>query len=213
MFAIAVLAPGLVLGAIAWGVVGVLRQRGREDFTQATAAAFYAQVMIVVGVLATLAGGAVLVKLGLSLIDPSYSYTVAMPGIGYTPPSAGDQQAQDLILAAMLAGVGLVVAGGHRLLAVVVERLPGGSPAWVRRGTLVAVTALTGLAGFLSLIVAGYQVLTYFIVGSQQAGTFGDAAGAAAVFVPAWAAAMTLLLRHLRSAPAQPPAVGVAHAG
>ena len=210
MFAIAVLAPGLILGAIAWGVVGVLRQRGREEFTQATAAAFYSQVMIVAGLLAALAGGAVLVKLGLSLIDPAYAYAAGQPGPYYPMPSVQDQQAQDVILASMLIGIGLLVAAGHGVRARYVERLPGGSPAWVVRGTLVALTVLTGLAGFLSAIVAGFQVLTYFIVGNQQGMTFGDAVGAAAIFLPAWVVVVTLMVRRLRRAPAAPPAAAMA---
>lgn len=205
MFAIAVLLPGLILGAIAWGVVGVLRQRGREEFTQATAAAFYAQVMIVAGLLAVLTGAGVLLKIGLSLIDPAYSYFVP-PSSGYDGPSLHDQQAQDLILAAMLAGIGMLVAAGHRLLSRAVRGLPGGSPAWVIRGTLVALTVLMGLAAFLSTVIGGYQVLAHFIVGGVQNGAFGDAVGGALVFVPAWAVAMTLLLRALRRSPSRPPA-------
>jgi hypothetical protein len=137
MFAIVVLVPGLLLGAIAWGVVGALRQRGREEFTQATAAALYAQVMVVAGVLATLAGAGLVVKLLLSLIDPAYSYFVPEGAIAgsFGPPSVQDQHAQDLIVAAMLAGIGLLVAGGHSLLARFLAGLRGGSPAWIVRGT------------------------------------------------------------------------------
>ncbi|HSR23551.1 MAG TPA: hypothetical protein VLW53_08370 [Candidatus Eisenbacteria bacterium] len=197
MFAVAVLLPGLIIGAIAWGVVGVLRQRGREEFTQATAAAFYAQVVIVAGILATLAGAGVLLKLGFSLIDPAYSYS-APPAGAYAYPSVDDQRAQDLILAAMLVGIGVLVTAGHWFLARAIAPLPGGSPVWVVRGTLVATTVLTGLVGFASAVVAGYQVLTYFIVGGQQNGPFGETAGVALIFVPAWAVAMTLLMRRLR---------------
>jgi hypothetical protein len=208
MFAIAVLAPGLLLGAIAWGVVGVLRQRGREEFTQATAAALYAQVMVVAGVLATLAGAGLLIKLLLSLIDPAYSYFVpegANTG-SFGPPSVHDQQAQDLIMAAMLAGIGLLVAGGHSLLARFVAGLRGGSPAWIVRGTPIVLIVLTGLAGFLSLIYAGYSTLVYFLVNSQNS-AFGDPAGSAVVFVPTWIVLMAVLVRQLRRAAVPPPSV------
>ena len=207
MFAIAVLAPGLILGAIAWGVVGVLRQRGREDFTQATAAALYAQVMVVAGVLASLVGASVLVKLLLSLIDPTYSYFVppGAPAGGIGQPSIHDQRAQDLILAIMLAGIGLLTVGGHALLARFVAGLQGGSPAWIVRGTRIVLTVLTGLAGFRSVIFAGYSALVYFLVNSQNS-AFGDPAGSAAVFLPAWIALVTLLVRQLHRAPIPPPA-------
>jgi hypothetical protein len=156
--------------------------------------------MIVAGLLATLAGASVLLKLGLSLVDPAYSYSPAPTG-ATAYPSIHDQQVQDLILAAMMAGIGVLVTAGHWLMARFVRRLPGGSPAWVVGGTHVALTALTGLAGFLSAVVGGYQVLAYFIVGGQQNGPFGEVAAVALVFVPAWAVAMTLLLRRLRRAP------------
>src|SRR5215472_16831975 len=77
-------------------------------------------------------------------------------GGSFGPPSVHDQQAQDLIMAAMLAGIGLLVACGHSLLARFVAGMPGGSPAWIVRGTPIVLIVLTGLAGFLSLIYAGY---------------------------------------------------------
>lgn len=208
MFAIAILAPTLILGVIAWGVVGVLRQRGREEFTQATAAALYAQVMVVAGLLATLVGASVLIKLLLSLIEPSYSYSIppVVPGGGLVQPSIHDQQAQDLILAAMLAGIGLLTAGGHAVLARFLAGMRGGSAAWIVQGTPIVLTVLTGLAGLLSVIFAGYFALVYFVVSSQNA-AFGDPAGSAAVFVPAWTVLVTMLVRRLRQVRVQPSAM------
>lgn len=196
MFAMVVLAPGLIVGVIAWGVVGILRQRGREEFTQATAAALYARVMVVAGLLAALTGGAVVVKLLLSQIDPSFSYFDAGQ-VGVGMPGIHDQQVQDVILAAMLIGIGTLVASGHAVLARFVGGLRGGAPAWIVQGTSIVLTVLTGLAAFLALIVGGDQVLVHFLVSSQST-QFGDPVGAAVVFVPAWSVLMTLLVRRLR---------------
>jgi hypothetical protein len=200
MFALGVLVPGLILGAIAWGAVGVLRSRGKEEFTLATAANFYAKVMMVAGVLAVFAGIGVLVKLGLSQIDPAYSYMAPSgPGPGYYGgPDISQQQTSDVILAAMLVGVGLVVAGGHWFLSRFVGGMPGASPSWIARGTLVALTVLCGLAAIFTTLVGGYQMLTYFIVGGQPAGPWGDPVGTAVVFLPAWIVAMAILLRQVR---------------
>ncbi|HEX9100285.1 MAG TPA: hypothetical protein VF956_12425 [Candidatus Dormibacteraeota bacterium] len=175
----------------------------------ATAANFYAQVMMLAGVLAVLAGIAVLVKLGLSQIDSAYAYFVPsaadLNGGHYGGPTISQQQATDLILAAMLIGVGLLVSGVHWLLSRFVGRMAGASPSWIVGGTLVALTVLCGLAALLSTVVGGYQVLTYFIVGAQQAGQFGDSVGAAVVFLPAWAVVITILLRQVRHPAAKTP--------
>lgn len=184
MFALSILPFGLILGAIAWGAVGALRTRGREEFTLATAANFYAQVLMVAGVLALLSGLALLIKVGLSHIDPAYSYYIPQPPPadapfkgGYSGPTIGQQQTQDLILASVLIVAGLLVAVGHWFLSRFVGALPGASPAWVVRGTLVALTVLLGLVGIFSTIFGVFAALTYFIIGNKMGGmTFGDPA-------------------------------------
>jgi hypothetical protein len=219
VFALSILPFGLVLGAIAWGAVGALRTRGREEFTLATAANFYAQVLMVAGLLALLSGLALLIKVGLSHIDPAYSYSMPQPpppgapersGYFYSGPSIGQQQTQDLILASVLIVAGLLVAVGHWFLSRFVSTLPGASPAWVVRGTLVALTVLLGLVGIFSTIFAMFAALTYFIIGNRLGSmTFGDPAGTAIVFVPAWIIAMTVLLRQVRQRSGQTPAAQV----
>lgn len=200
MTALAVLIPGLIVGAIAWGAVGILRQRGREAFTAATAAAFYAQVALIAGVLAVLAGLAVAAKLMLSLIDARWAYfTPNFTGPeGFGPGSVAQQQGQDVILASMLVVVGGAVAAGHWFLARRLAAVPGGSPSWVAGGAEVAISVLTGLAGALSLVIGGYGALSYFLVGVRNGATFADPLGVAIVFVPAWLVAMTFMLRRAR---------------
>lgn len=215
MFA-AFLIPGLILGAIAWGAVGVLRSRGKEQFTLATAANFYAQVMLVAGVLAVLAGIGVLIKVGISQIDTAYSYYMPTPYQvgpgGYFGPTIGQQQTQDLILSLMLVGVGAFVSVGHWFLSRFLSGSPGAAPTWITRGTLVALTVLCGLEAVLATLVGGFQLLTYFIVGNQEQNPmqFGDAVGTAVVFLPAWIAVMTALLRRARHPSAKSPTPMVA---
>lgn len=213
MFAMSILPVGLVLGAIAWGAVGALRSRGREEFTLATAANFYAQVLFVAGVVVTLAGLALLIKVGLSNINASYSYymppapPVDAPYKGaYYGPNIGQQEAQDLILASVLIVAGVLVAVGHWFLSRFVGTFPGASPSWVVQGTPVALTVLCGLVGIFSAIFAVFQTLTYFIVGNRQGGTaFGDPVGTATVFVIAWVIAMSVLLRQVRKRSGKTP--------
>jgi hypothetical protein len=216
MFALSILPFGLILGAIAWGAVGALRSRGREEFTLATAANFYAQVLVVAGLVVALSGLALIIKIALSHIDPAYAYYIPQappPDLaakgGYNAPTIGQQQTQDLILASVLVVAGVLVAVGHWFLSRIVSRLPGARPAWVVRGTLVAFTVLTGLVGIFSTIFAVYQTLTFFIIGNQQSGggtNFADPLGTALVFLPAWVVAMTLLLRQVRRGAGHSPA-------
>jgi hypothetical protein len=216
MFALSIVPIGLILGAIAWGAVGALRSRGREEFTLATAANFYAQVLIVAGLVVALTGLALIIKIALSHIDPAYAYYIPQappPDVagkgGYGGPSIGQQQTQDLILASVLVVAGLLVAVGHWFLSRIVSRLPGARPAWFVGGTLVAFTVLSGLVGIFSTIFALYQTLTFFIIGNQQPGggnTFADPLGTALVFLPAWVIAMTLLLRQVRRGAGHSPA-------
>jgi hypothetical protein len=184
----------------------------------ATAANFYAQVLVVAGLVVALAGLALIIKIALSHIDPAYAYYIPQPpppdvavkpGYSYSPPSIGQQQTQDLILASVLVVAGVLVAVGHWFLSRIVGRLPGARPAWVVRGTLVAFTVLSGLVGIFSTIFAVYQTLTFFIIGNQQSGAgtnFADPLGTALVFLPTWVIAMALLLRQVRRGAGRSPA-------
>ena len=197
MFALSVLIPVMVVGAIAWGIVGVFQQRGRESLTLATAASFYAHVLLMVGGLIALAGIAILIKVGLSGIDLSYGYTQVVDG-PYGPPSAETQRLQDLILAAILTSLGTVVAVAHGYLARWMRGMVGGSPTWITRGTVIATTAVTGLTAVLSTAIGAYQVLSYFLLSTQNTGPFADAVSMAVVFLPTWLVSLAVLVRSLR---------------
>jgi hypothetical protein len=98
-----------------------------------------------------------------------------------------------------LFAIGLAVAVAHFYLARALSRLHGGAPAWLERGTLLALTVTTALGAVPSLAIGLYQLLTYFIIGSNQnTQPFGEAMGAAIAFVPAWLFVMRRLLASLR---------------
>jgi hypothetical protein len=219
MGSLALIVPVVILGGIVWAVIGVFRQRAGERFTLATAASLYAHLMTVIGLVVTLVAGGTGVKLALSLVNPAYSYyvpTAADLGKGGAalPPGAGPpanyldiQREQDLILAIVLAVAGLLLLGGHLLLARVVRRMPGGDSGWITRGVVIAITVFTGVPGLLSAIFAAYSVLVFTLISQPGQMPFGDALGTAVVFIPAWLVSMGLLLRRLRPlrvAPAGP---------
>jgi hypothetical protein len=191
---------------IAWAIVGVTR-RGGEPFTLATATALYARVMLIVGILMSLTGAGTILKSGFGFISPAYSYYPTYSG--YAPsstllaPSSFDVQlrSQDLVLGITLLVIGALVAGGHLLLGRAVAHLPGGSPGWVVRGTLLGLTVMTAVVGIPSAAIGLYEVLSYFIVGAppQNSQPWGEPLGLAITFVPAWIYLMTRLVHDLRS--------------
>ena len=213
MFALGLLVPILIIGAVVWAVIGISRNRGAQPFTIATATSFYAHAAVLVSGAIFLAGAAIAIKVGLGHLDSGYSYQVhGYPGPkgpegpypGYMGPTVDQMLAQDLILAVTLLLVGGLSAIGHALLARAVRDRPGGSPSWIRRGTLVVATAGFGAAGIAAGVAGLYGALSYFwVAGTHQ--PFGDAAGMAIAFVPAWLVVMTVLVRTGRNGRHQSP--------
>jgi hypothetical protein len=159
----------------------------------------------------SLTGLGIILKAGFGFIDLAYSYyqpvayaALCPAGAGACPPGPpvtifADQRSQDLVLGITLLAVGVLVAIAHLFLGRAVARLPGGSPAWVVRGTLLGLTVMTAVAGIPSAAIGLYQMLSYFIVGqSQTQQPWGEPLGLAIAFVPAWIYAMTRLVADLR---------------
>jgi hypothetical protein len=214
------LIPVAILGLIVWAVVGFTR-RGGEPFTLATATALYARVALIGGVLMSLIGAGVIIKAGFGFINLAYSYyqqygyaTGAYPPVckgtsGPCPPDTTplvtqnsfyeQQRSQDLVLGITLLVIGVVVVIAHLYLARAVAGMAGGSPAWVTRGTQLALTVMTAVVGIPTAAFGLYSMLSYFIVGaSQSQGPWGDSLGLAIAFVPAWLYFMAKLIQDLR---------------
>jgi hypothetical protein len=208
------LVPLAVLGLIAWAIVGVTR-RGGDPFTLATATALYARVMLIAGVLMSLAGLGILIKAAIGFINLAYSYYAPVAMTQLCPAGAapcpyqyqfnfGEQQrSQDLVLGITLVVIGVLVAGVHLFLARAVARMSGGSPGWITRGTLLGLTVMTAVVGIPSAAIGLYQMLSYFIVGTspQNQQPWGEPLGLAIAFVPAWIYLMWRLVDDLRRPP------------
>jgi hypothetical protein len=235
MTVLAVLIPVAFLGFIVWFVVGV-KQRSSEPPTVAAAAAFYARLVVIVGTTMALLGGAVAVKALLGFINIAWSYAGSSLGItsstacptgapqGFCPPQPTQdftpQRTQDVVLAITLVSVGLLAAAVHVVLGRRIRHRPGGSPDWVQRGSSVAFATLYGFAALYALAGAVYAIVTYIVLPSgaptsffgvstgttSAAAPFGDVAGAAAFFIPAWVVAALLLLRRVRAGASLPVA-------
>lgn len=150
-----------------------------------------------------------ILKAGFGFVNLAYSYYPTVMYSGYAPlstaplpPSSFDaqQRGQDLVLGITLLAVGVLVAGVHLFLGRAVARMPGGSPGWIVRGTLLGLTVMTAVVGIPSAATGLYQMLSYFIVGtsSQNPQPWGEPLGFAITFVPAWIYAMTRLVDDLR---------------
>jgi hypothetical protein len=206
------LIPVAVLGLIAWAIVGFARRGGGESFTLASATALYARVMTIVGVVMTLIGVGTILKAAFGFINIAYSYyspTLYAPAPTPLPPGAvvaeqlpsflEQQRSQDLVLGITLVVVGVLVTVAHDYLARAVAHMIGGSPAWVTRGAILALTAVTAIAGIWSIALGLNQILGYFIIGpTQSQQPWGESVGMAIAFVPAWVYAMSRLVQDLR---------------
>jgi hypothetical protein len=206
------LIPVAVLGLIVWAIVGFTRRGGSEPFTLASATALYARVLVIVGLVMALVGVGTVLKAAFGFLNIAYSYyspavyaLAPQPGGTVAPlepfPSYLEQQrSQDLVLGITLLVVGILVAVAHYFLARAVRHMVGGSPAWVTRGALLALTVVTAIAGIWSTALGLNQVLGYFIIGpSQSQQPWGESLGMAIAFVPAWVYSMTRLVQDLRS--------------
>ena len=155
-----------------------------------------------------LTGVGIILKAGFGFINAAYSYYptysgyAPLPSAPGAPPAGFDlqQRSQDLVLGITLLVIGALVAGGHLYLGRAVAHMPGGSPGWIVRGTLLGLTVTTAVVGIPSAAVGLYQVLSYFIVGTsaQSPQPWGETLGLAIAFVPAWIYLMTRLVRDLR---------------
>jgi hypothetical protein len=218
------LIPVAVLGLIAWAIVGFTRRGGGDPFTLASATALYARVLLIVGVVMALTGAGTILKAGFGFVHIAYSYYAPQVGPAYTSPDNGggaiqysfndmdQQRGQDLVLGITLLVIGALVAVGNYYLARAVAHMAGGSPGWVTRGAVLALTVVTAIAGISSAAIGLNQMLSYFIIGPPQSQEpWGESVGMAIAFVPAWIYAMTRLVRDLRRPnPAATPIQGSA---
>jgi hypothetical protein len=207
---------------VAWAIVGFTRRGGGDPFTLASATALYARVLLIVGVVMGLTGAGTILKAGFGFINIAYSYYIPQAGPAYTSPDSNvailqfdfpdQQRSQDLVLGITLLVIGALVAVGHFYLARAVAHMAGGSPGWVTRGAVLALTVVTAIAGISSAAIGLNQMLGYFIIGPPQSQEpWGESVGMAIAFVPAWIYAMTRLVKDLRRPnPAAPPIQGSA---
>lgn len=218
MLAVYFLLPLLVFGGIVWGVVALVRRPAGEPFTLVTGVSAYAHLFVIVGALMLVTGVATSIKAGLGYADLQYAYRTPPPSdrFGPNPAERRHARADDLVQGMTLTLLGGAVLAAHLLVAQNARRHRGGAPAWIVRGTPLALTLLTAVGG-LAATAAGLHLLLSYALLAPPAGRgpdpFGEQIGYALAFLPVWAVSLRWLLQGIRggdssAGTALPPATG-----
>ncbi len=193
------LAPLFVVIAIVWPIVAITKAREeRSEYTfTACVAAWYAQIMAMVGIVVFTAGIGYLFKGLIGYLNLDYSYgPMSFPILG-SPDLANiayfEQQRQaDLVVRApSLLVAGPVIYFVYAYLSRTVSLRRVHAPYWVLRGSQLLQTAFLGTVSTFSGLIALNLVLGYLLIsplGNQPRAPFGEMLGFALAFIGAFVA-------------------------
>ena len=199
MLVVLSLTPLFLAIAIVWPIVAILKQREEtSEYTfTACVAAWYAQIMAMVGIVVFTAGIGYLFKSLIGYLHLGFSYgPVSFPILGSQGSLSGaslEQQRQvDLLVRApsFLVG-GPVIYFVHASLSRTVSAQRLHAPYWVRRGSQLVQTLLLGMVSTLSSLIALNLLLGYLLIpplGNQPGAPFGEMLGFALAFIGAFVA-------------------------
>ena len=199
MLVVLALVPLFIVVAIVWPIVAIARQREEPSnytFT-ACAAAWYAQLMAMAGIVVFTIGIGYLFKSLIGYLNPAFSYGPAsfpVPGLGGSATLASlEQQRQvDLLVRTpsfMLGGPVIYFIYAYLSRTVSAQRVR--APYWVLRGSQFIQTAFLGTVSTLAGLIALNLVLGYALVVSpvnQPGAPFGEMLGFALAFTGAFIA-------------------------
>jgi hypothetical protein len=193
------LAPLFILLAVIWPIVAVLKERKEQsDYTfTASIAAWYAQIMCMIGIVVFTAGIGYLFKALIGYIDLDFSYgSMSFPILGSLVPTSvanfEQQRMVDLVVRApsLLVG-GPVIFYVHAKLSRTVTPQRMRAPYWVLRGSQLLQTAFLGTASTFSSLIALNLLLGYLFIaplGKQSRAPFGEMLGFALAYIGAFVA-------------------------
>jgi hypothetical protein len=193
------LVPLVLVIVIIWPIVALARQRKEPaDYPlTASVAAWYAQIMAMVGIVVFTAGVGYLFKSLIGSLNLSFSYWPAplpIPGI-QGPANAASLEQQRLLDLAVRTPV-LLVSGPviyfvHAYLSRTASPQRGRAPGWVRRGSQLVQTIFLGVVGTLCSVLALTLLLGYLVISpspGQANVPFGEMLGFALAFTGAFVA-------------------------
>jgi hypothetical protein len=193
------LVPLVLVIVIIWPIVAIARQREEPagySFTTSVAA-WYAQIMAMVGIVVFTAGIGYLFKSLIGYLNLSFSYGPAsFPNLGIQmPANAASLQQQRLVDLAVRTPV-LMVSGPviyfvHASLSRMASPLHMCAPGWVRRGSQLVQTIFLGVVSTLCSLLALNLLLGYLVISpspGQANAPFGEMLGFALAFSGAFVA-------------------------
>lgn len=193
------LVPLFVIIVIAWPIVAITKQRSEPlEYTfTACVAAWYAQIMAMLGIVIFTAGIGYLFKSLIGYLNLSYSYgPMSLPILGDLGPTnvayLEQQRLVDLVVRApslLVAGPVIYLVFAYLSRTASAQRVQ--TPYWVLRGSQLTQTIFLGTVSVLCSLLALNLVLGYFLVsplGNQSNAPFGETLGFALAFTGAFIA-------------------------
>jgi len=193
------LVPLFVVIAIVWPIVAIAKQRSEpSEYTfTACVAAWYAQIMAMVGIVVFTAGIGYLFRSLIGYLNLSYSYgPMSLPILGDLGPTnvayLEQQRLVDLVVrvpSLLVAGPVLYFAFAYLSRTVSAQRVR--APYWVLHGSQLIQTIFLGTVSVLCSLLALNLVLGYFLIsplGAQANAPFGEMLGYALAFIGAFVA-------------------------
>ena len=177
--------PVLIIGGIVYLVTRARRDR-HNGITAHSALMAYFYLVTAVSVI-TMAAGAI-----------SFVY------VAVDQAFRAAEIASDLTVASVLLGTGLVVCLLHVYGRRTVEKMTGKGAPTLRRVYLFSVLGIFGLAGLISLPLAIYQLIDYYVLGQPDYSPYytnhppSEALAVAIVVVPLWAYYVFRVFREIR---------------
>lgn len=202
MFIVLGLMPLFIIIAVVWPIVAIARHQQQSEYTfTACIAAWYAQVMCMVGIVVFTIGIGYLFKSLIGYLNLGFSYgPTPCPLFGLQGPTTGaaleQQHKMDLLVRtpSFMIG-GPVIYFVHASLSKTVSAQRIQAPSWVMRGSQLLLTIFLGTVSTLSGLIALNLLLSYLLIvplANQPHVAFGGMLGFALAFIGAFGAHVLL---------------------
>jgi hypothetical protein len=206
MLVVLSLVPMFIVIAIVWPIIAIARQQERSDYSfMACIAAWYAQLMAMVGIVVFTMGIGFLFKSLIGLMNLGLSYgPTPFPFLGEvrmaSVASLEQQRQVDLLVRtpSFMIG-GPVIYFIHAYLSRTVSARRVQTPPWIMRGSQLLQTIFLGTIGIVSGLFALNLLLGYLLISplaNQFRIPFGEMLGFALAFIGAYVAHVVIWRRY-----------------